>query len=149
MTTLHIDLINCFGIGKLEHDINYDEENRTAIVYAPNGTMKTSLTKTIKKILEGKQPSDEMYPDRVSSSTISIDETPINNINVYVFNNNDKDGTDYISTFLANNTLKQEYDAIYKLLEDAKKALKLKVKEFAHSSDCEKDIIVPRNRTGI
>lgn len=142
MKTLHIALTNCFGIGQLSHDIIYNESNRTAIVYAPNGTMKTSLTKTIQKIIDGKQPSDEIYPDRTSSSNIRIDEIPINSSNVYIFKNDDTDGTNGISTFLANDALKQEYDAIYSLLEDAKNALKRKVKDVAHSSDCEKEILL-------
>lgn len=138
---LHIDLKNCYGIGRLNSDINYVNDGHTAVIYAPNGTMKTSLTNTFLKLLDNKQPSDELYPDRPSSSTITIDGSPVSKINVYVFANADKDGTSGISTFLANEELKQRYDAIFNLLSNAKTQLKNRVKEIAHSSDCESEVI--------
>lgn len=52
---LHIDLQNCFGIGRLSSDINYVNDGHTAVIYAPNGTMKTSLTNTFLKLLDNKQ----------------------------------------------------------------------------------------------
>lgn len=111
-----------------------------AVVYAPNGTMKTSLTKTFQRIIDKKQPLDELYTDRISSSLITIDNTPINKDNLYIFANSDKDGTSGISTFLANTALKSQYDAIFTELTNSKNALKNKVKEIAHSSDCEEEV---------
>lgn len=84
MTQLHIDIKNCYGIGKLEKDINYEAEKKTCIVYAPNGMMKTSLTKTIKSLLEGKVPKDEIFPARVSSASITIDGIDISADNIYI-----------------------------------------------------------------
>lgn len=138
---LHIDLQNCFGIGRLVSDINYVNDGHTAVIYAPNGTMKTSLTNTFLKLLDNKHPGDEMYPDRPSSSTIAIDGNPVSKDNVYVFANADKDGTSGISTFLANEALKGQYDAIFSLLSNAKTQLKNRVKEIAHSSDCESEVL--------
>ena len=70
---LRIDLKNCFGIGRLDQTINYTGDGHTAVVYAPNGTMKTSLTTTFKRLIDKKHPSDELYPDRESSYLITID----------------------------------------------------------------------------
>ncbi len=50
---LKIDLQNCYGIGALNHEVEYPANNNTAVVYAPNGSMKTSLTKTFDALLAG------------------------------------------------------------------------------------------------
>lgn len=138
---LCIELKNCFGIGKLTESISYTDDVHTAVIYAPNGTMKTSLTKTFQRIIDKKQPTDELYPERESSSQITIDGNPINKENVYIFANEDKDGSSNISTFLANEELKKKYDNIFTKLTPQKTALKNKVKEIAHSSDCESEIL--------
>lgn len=138
---LKIDLQNCYGIGALNHEVDYTENN-IAVIYAPNGTMKTSLAKTISVLLAGKQPCDDFYKDRESSAAITIDDAPINKTNTYVFQSDDTtDGTKQISTFLANAGLKTAYDAIYNQLDAAKRALKTQVKNLAHSSDCEEEIV--------
>ena len=138
---LKFELQNCYGIGSLNETIDYTGKGNTAIVYAPNGTMKTSLTKTIKQLIAGKEPCDELYKDRVSAASITIDDAPINKDNTYVFVNNDADGSKQISTFLANAVLRGEYDAIYQQLDGAKKTLKKRVKALAQSSDCEDEIV--------
>ena len=137
---LKFDLKNCYGIGELTHEIDYSA-NSIAVVYAPNGTMKTSLAKTFTQLVAGKEPCDDFYKARVSHASITIDETPINKDNTYVFQNEDADGTKQISTFLANSELKAEYDAIYQQWDDAKKTLKKKIRSLAKSSDCEEEIM--------
>lgn len=142
---LKIEIQNCYGIGLLNHEVDY-RRNNIAVIYAPNGTMKTSLKKTIEQLLAGKEPCDEFYKDRVSSAAITIDGVAVDKVNTYVFQNEDADGTKQISTFLANANLKGEYEAIYQLLDGAKKALKKKVKQIAKSSDCEEEIMVAFKR---
>jgi len=138
---IKLDIKNCYGIGSLNHEMDYGDKN-IAVVYAPNGTMKTSLTKTISKLLEGKEPCDDFYTDRESRATITIDGTPISKENTYVFQDDEKvDCSKQISTFLANAELRSEYNAIYSQLDAAKKALKKKIKQYAKSSDCEEEIL--------
>ena len=45
MQELKLDLENCYGIKKMNETIDYSNNN-VAIIYAPNGTMKSSLAKT-------------------------------------------------------------------------------------------------------
>ena len=138
---LKMDLQNCYGIGSLNYEIDYTNNN-IAVIYAPNGTMKTSLAKTITQKLAGKDPCDDFYPARPSSASITIDGTPITKENTYVFQNEDTaDGSKQISTFLANAALKREYDVIYNQLDAAKRGLKRKIKNLAQSSDCEEEIL--------
>ena len=138
---LKIEIQNCYGIGSLNHEVDYSRNN-IAVIYAPNGTMKTSLTKTFTQLLAGKDPCDELYQARESRSAITIDGTPIDKNNTYVFQNEEgADCSKQISTFLANAVLKGEYDAIYNQLDGAKRALKNKIKKLAQSSDCEEEIL--------
>lgn len=138
---LKIDLQNCYGIGALNHEVEYPANNNTAVVYAPNGSMKTSLTKTFDALLAGKEPCDEFYPARPSRATITIDGTALSPTNTYVFSKNDPDCTKQISAFLANEALKTAYDAIYGQLDSQKKGLKKQIKKLAQSSDCEDEIL--------
>ena len=96
---------------------------------------------TIEQLQAGKVPCDEFYKDRVSLATVTIDGTAVDKENTYIFQNEDADCSKQISTFLANAELKGEYDAIYQLLDGAKKALKKKIKQIAKSSDCEDEIV--------
>lgn len=138
---LKFDLQNCYGIGTLNHEIDYTNNN-IAVIYAPNGTMKTSLTKAITKKLTGDDPCDDFYPARPSSCSITIDGAPITKENTYVFQNEETaDGSKQISTFLVNAALKGEYDAIYNQLDASKRGLKRKIKTIAQSSDCEEEIL--------
>ena len=47
MEELSFELENCFGIKKMDLDIDFSNNN-SAIIYAPNGTMKSSLANTFK-----------------------------------------------------------------------------------------------------
>ena len=143
---IKFDIKNCYGIGRLEDEVTFGDSN-IAVVYAPNGTMKTSLKRTIEQLVAGKEPCDEMYEERESSAAVTIDGTAVGKENTYVFQNEDADCTKQISTFLANAALKSEYDAIYQLLDGAKKTLKKKVKQIAKSSDCEDEMVAAFKRS--
>lgn len=45
MNILKLDLENCYGIQKMQQDIDFSENN-VAVIYDPNGTMKSSFAKT-------------------------------------------------------------------------------------------------------
>ncbi len=49
MKKLDIKLENCYGIGKLEYSFDFSYSN-THLIYAPNGTMKSSFAKTLSVI---------------------------------------------------------------------------------------------------
>lgn len=54
---LKIDIKNCYGIGSLEHTFDFTEDN-FCLVYAPNGTMKTSLAKIFNDHKTASQPTN-------------------------------------------------------------------------------------------
>ena len=103
--------------------------------------MKTSLTKTFQRLIDGKNPCDEIYTHRESSAKIQLDGNPITHDSVYIFSNEEKDGTTQISTFLVNAELKLQYDAILSQITQAKRTFIKQLKGLAKSTDCESEII--------
>ena len=59
MNKLNVKLENCYGIEKMEYEFDFSENNAIAI-YARNGLMKTSFSKTLKKIQDNKNGEIEM-----------------------------------------------------------------------------------------
>ena len=49
MDKLKLNLENCYGIQKMDAMLDYSKNN-VAIIYAPNGSMKSSLAKTFESI---------------------------------------------------------------------------------------------------
>lgn len=47
---LHMRLENCHGIGRLDHTLRFPDKKQHMAIYASNGTMKTSLAKTLKAV---------------------------------------------------------------------------------------------------
>ena len=100
MKQLYIDLRNCYGIGEMNSDIKFGKGKNACVIYAPNGTMKTSFTKTVLDLLENKQPQDKIFKDRATSASIMLDSKPISIDNCYVFNNQKDNGNECLSTLL-------------------------------------------------
>lgn len=59
MNKLNVKLANCYGIEKLEYEFDFSKNNAIAI-YARNGLMKTSFSKTLKKFKITKKVKLEM-----------------------------------------------------------------------------------------
>jgi len=141
MNKLSIKLENCFGIGKFEQVFDFEKSN-TVLVYAPNGTMKSSLAETFSAIAKGETPRDRIYLDRKPRCDIFVDEQLIKSESILVVNaEEDFDATDKISSFIASAELKKQYDGIYSELNKFKKDLITKLKKVSQSNDCEKELV--------
>lgn len=141
MKQLHIDLKNCYGIGELKSDIQFDKGRNTCVIYAPNGTMKTSFTKTVLDLMDGKSPQDKVFMDRTTTASITLDGVGLSKDNCYVFNNKKENGSECLSTLLANKHLKERYDTILQRLTDSWNNLRKKLTADSRSSDCEDEIM--------
>jgi len=77
MNILEIQLQNCFGIGKLDHKFEFGLlRTNSFLIYAPNGTMKTSFAKTLELIAKNdtnSMPSDRVYGNRTTTHNIIAD----------------------------------------------------------------------------
>ncbi|TQI71096.1 hypothetical protein JM79_2022 [Gramella sp. Hel_I_59] len=145
MKKLNIQFENCFGIGKLHHQFDFEKSN-THLVYAPNGTMKTSFAKTFELISKDdprNKPCDRIYKSRVSKYELLNEDSTVNPSDILVINAEDDsfDASNKISSFLASKELKDEYDNIYQELNDLKVEFIKKLKIISQSTDCETEFI--------
>jgi hypothetical protein len=136
---LDLSLENCYGIGKLDFNFDFtrtrpDQSIEKAFsVYAPNGSMKSTLARTIQDYLSGEETSDHYYPDRQCKREIKDkngNEFPVEALFV-IKSEIDTEKSKRISDLLVNETLKAEYDTILAGIEDAQKPLFEKLKQLS------------------
>lgn len=60
MNHVKIHLENCFGIKKFVKDLDFIQ-HQSILIYAPNGTMKTSFSKSMQLLSQGK--ANKIYDD--------------------------------------------------------------------------------------
>ena len=115
MNTLKLHIRNCYGISARDKEI--DLSRGVCIIYAPNGTMKYSLTKVFEDITSKKDSGDRIYKERVTARSILADDHDIDPDSIYVFKNKDANGEKWGSTFLTNHkfTLSDEKVRRYKI----------------------------------
>lgn len=145
MDKIKVDFENCFGIGKLSHEFDFTK-SKTFLIYAPNGTMKTSFAKTfdlISKDDSKNKPCDRIYKTRIPKFEIISDDSAIKPSSILVINAEDStfDASSKISTFLASKDLKNKYDDIYLELDKIKSEFIKKLKIISQSTDCETEFI--------
>lgn len=141
---LKIDWEHCFGIRKLRHEFSFTDSQRINLIYAPNGTMKTSFAKVM-RFLSGQSksnPQDQLHKDLTPKHETSVDGNSINKDDIYVINGEDDiDSSAAFVNFLASSELKAKYDAIYRTLTKEKEELMKKLKTSSQSTDCETEIL--------
>lgn len=143
LNEIKFSLSNCFGITSLCHSFSFTK-HRAHLIYAPNGTMKTSFAKTLRHISgqSKEKPEDLIYSDRTTTFAVTVDGTAIQPETLFVFNGEDDiDSSKCFINFLASTELKQHYENIYSMLNKEKEALISKLKTVTLSTDCEKEII--------
>lgn len=124
---INLELTNCYGINHLKKEINLtksDTNNGVNSLYAPNGTLKTSLAKVFKDIESGKASIDLIFPDRASTRDIKVNDSDIESDQVMVIDSyNESYSSQQISTLLVDEELKQQYDSALKEVDDKRSAL--------------------------
>ena len=60
MEKVNVMLENCYGIRKFEKEFDFSKK-AAFIIYASNGSMKTSFTKTLRDISNGQNPKEEVF----------------------------------------------------------------------------------------
>lgn len=142
--SIKINWKNCFGIKSLEHEFKFVAGKQTHLIYAPNGTMKTSFAKTMKFLSEQskEKPCDQLCKDNKVKYDFTVDDCEVPKNNIFVVNGEDElDSSGSFINFLASSELKAKYDEIYQKLTNEKEALMTKLKSSSQSTDCEKEII--------
>lgn len=125
--TLKINLEYCYGIGKLEAELKFSHKGYA--IYAPNGVMKTSFSKTMHDLSRGQTPKDLAFPDRTSKYEITLNGNSLKKEEIFVVKSYDENySSGEISTLLANEDLKSKYEEIHKEIGAAKTSLDKKLR---------------------
>lgn len=117
---------NCFGIKEIkDYELKFDD-NGVAMIYAPNGVMKTSLAKVFESIQKGERPYDRIFSEYPSSYSIQYrDETftynvidegnPVASDKFYVIDSLDDKiefSSESLSTILGDESIRTEYSKV-------------------------------------
>lgn len=150
MKKLKVKLERCHGVKKLETDFDFSKF-KTYLIYAPNGTMKTSLAKTFKDYIQNQDSKDQVF-DSSNYQRQILDENgqEIEKDNIFVINSyiDTNYTSENISTLLVRNELREKYAKILNILSEYKKELIKKLKINTSSSDCEQELINAFNDLG-
>lgn len=141
MDKLKIQLENCYGIAKLDTELDFSKGS-AKIIYAPNGCMKSSFAKTMNALSKGSKPVDEIFTDRETIYSVTIDEKEIIPKQIVVFESSPDNysSKDKMSTLLVNKELKDQYIAILNSIEKKKTELFKNIKNVSGSSNAEMEI---------
>ena len=137
---------NCYGIKEFDMGtgINFSQSNK-AIIYAPNGVMKTSFAKVFEDLSKGEPSKDRIFPGVTTSYSIhyyasdyvftSANSRIIPSCNaVYVvnsFTDNFEFTKETVSTLLADEATRNEYNI---LIEQFKEQIKVIESELSSKS---------------
>lgn len=143
MKTLTIKLENCYGIRTLDEELDFSNAKAIAI-YAPNGSMKTSLAQTFQDISAGTESRDRIFPARVSTRIVRDEndaDLPKDSVLVVHPYEETLGHSKKTSTLLVNAVLRKEYEDLHTEIDEAKDAFLKAMKEQSHSKrDLEKEI---------
>lgn len=129
MKKISIDFEYCYGIKSLNHLFNFEDVNsrkrNACSIYAPNGVMKTSFSKTLRDIAKGSTTKDLVFPERQTKRKV-LDSlgNEMDKENIFVIEpyNADYD-SDKKSTLLVKDELKVKYENIHRSIENKKNLL--------------------------
>lgn len=145
MNVLTMELENCYGIRKLEATLDFSKTSAIAI-YAPNGSMKSSLAQTFHDIANAQPSKDRIFPSRVCKRVIKDETgTDIPRECVLVIRPYDETmgHSSRTSTLLVNQELRQEYEQLHADIELAKAAFLKAMRERSKSKrDLAKEISI-------
>ena len=135
MEELSVDLKNCYGINKLKHTFDFSNDTRL-LIYASNGTMKTSFAKTFIDISKEDKPKDNIF-DKKSFCEIKITnsdliQNKVEKNDIFVIESFfDEIDFGNLSMLLVNKELKSKFSKIYTDIEASKKILLTKLAKIS------------------
>ncbi len=121
MSQVYFRLENCYGIKSFRYKFVFDVNKKAHLIYAPNGTMKTSFARTLQDVCDKKLSRDALFPTRTTIRIIKHDDEngadyePENILVVAPYKEDYK--SDRMSLLLANQELKNEYDSLHNEIE--------------------------------
>jgi len=121
MIKLKVNFENCYGIKTLNTEFDFSK-CKVHSIYAPNGSMKTSFSKTMNDYSKGIDSKDVVFSERPNKREI-LDEAGNKLVKEAVFviePYNKEFKSEKTSLLLVNPQIKNEYDAALSRLDDKK-----------------------------
>ena len=142
MKSLKIEMENCYGIKFLKTEICFTKK-KANVVYAPNGTMKTSFAQSFKDLSESKESRDRVYKEKITKRSVTDENgVAIPAEHIFVI---EPYAASYesskISTLLVNKELKTEYDKILLGIDEKKDSLLKELKKYSGLKNDIEDVI--------
>jgi hypothetical protein len=126
MEFLDVRLENCYGIKSLNHVFDFRDrrKHKAYAIYAPNGLMKTSFSKTFDALANGNDPLEERF-NRQPVWKISADGASILARSIYVVKSeiDIQSESSAITNLLVDPTSKVRYDALLLGLNERRESL--------------------------
>lgn len=122
MNVLTLTLESCYGIRKLDAELNYSDSSTVAI-YAPNGAMKSSLANTFQDIADGVPSKDRIFQARVTRREIKDEagaEMPPNSVLVLRPYEDVAGIRSETATLLVNQVLRTKYEELHSEVNSAR-----------------------------
>lgn len=133
MKKVSIDFQNCYGIKKLSYEFDF-AKHHNYILYASNGMMKTSFTKTFKALSNKRKPLDEVY-ERKTTCEVKVDDATITHEEIFVINSYEDE---YISPnsakLMVKKELRQEYDIAMTEIAEAQNKFLAAMDDILHEN---------------
>ncbi len=126
MQQISISIRNCHGIGEFDHEFRFDGEyGPVHTLYAPNGSMKSSLASAFDDFKQRIQPRDKIFPGRMSDFRLHCEHgQEVRPENVLVIRPYVDDyQAQGVSTLLVDQKLRTQYEAAVSLIDEAKSNL--------------------------
>jgi len=149
MNKLKVVLKNCYGIQYLDEEFDFASnpakpKAKAYAIYAPNGLMKTSFSRTFEALAKGDVPKEERY-NRISTHVVESDGNAISKQTIYVLKSEIDISSDSpaITNILVNPQNKARYDELLVDLDKLKKKLigSLQKSSKVGKNDIEKKVL--------
>ena len=127
MDNLKVHLENCYEISSLDKMFDLSAVGRKAkaySIYAPNGLMKTSFSRTFDALSKGEQPKEERF-NRQPTCTVEVDNEEITKEQIYVLKSEIEISSDNeaVTNILINKESKARYDSLISNINKLKSKL--------------------------
>lgn len=130
MKTLSVNLKNCYGINGFEHSFDFSK-GKNIIIYAPNGTMKTSFSKTFLRLSKNQKP-EELLHGNEPICNIKTDGNDVVAEEIFVVESlNERFKSEQMTTLLVDLASMEEYNALNKEILEKKKSLVIELNKLS------------------
>jgi hypothetical protein len=143
MQKLIVDLEHCYGVKRFKMELDF-RTCKACAIYAPNGSMKSSLAKVFKDIAAKSPSRDRIFPQRVTKRIVKDEagaDIPPESVLVVEPYDEVMGHSEKTSTLLVNDALRKEMEKLFEGIDQAKGSLLKALKSTAGTKrDIEKEI---------